>query len=79
LFTPFKGSVFLEVMGRLRVLALTRGIRVISYGPCSAEIARLGWLKREGDVGGGEGDGGGGERDGGGGEYSLQIFESVGG
>jgi SAM-dependent methyltransferase len=65
LYTPFKGSVFLEVMERLRVLALTRGIRVISYGPCSAEIARLGWLKRA--------------LDGSAGEYSLQIFESMGG
>jgi hypothetical protein len=64
LFTPFKGGVFLEVMERLRVLALEREIRVIGYGPCSAEIARLGWLRREGD---GEGLGG---------EYSLQIFSS---
>src|SRR5579863_5209044 len=65
LFTPFKGALFAEVMDRLRVLALTRMIRVVGYGPCSAEIARSGWLKQEGD--------------GSGGEYSLQIFESVGG
>jgi hypothetical protein len=65
LFTPFKGSLFAEVMERLRVLALTRTIRVIGYGPCSAEIARLGWLRREGN--------------GAGGEYSLQLFESLGG
>ena len=62
LFTPFKGEVFCQVMERVRVLALTREIRVISYGPCSAEIARLGWLKRDGD---GEGE-----------EYTLQIFNS---
>ena len=62
LFTPFKGEVFLRVMDRLRLLALTREIRVIGYGPCSAEIARLGWLRREGD--------------GKGGEYTLQIFSS---
>jgi SAM-dependent methyltransferase len=61
LFTPFKGEIFLEVMERLRVLALEREIRVIGYGPCSAEIARLGWLRREGD---------------GNGEYMLQIFRS---
>jgi hypothetical protein len=62
LFTPFKGEVFYQVMERLRLLALTREIRVIGYGPCSAEIARLGWLRREGG-----GDGG---------EYTLQIFSS---
>jgi SAM-dependent methyltransferase len=62
LFTPFKGEVFYQVMERLRILALTREIRVIGYGPCSAEIARLGWLRREG-----VGDGG---------EYTLQIFSS---
>jgi SAM-dependent methyltransferase len=62
LFTPFKGEVFCQVMERVRVLALTREIRVIGYGPCSAEIARLGWLKR--DEGGMIG------------EYSLQIFTS---
>jgi len=65
LFTPFKGEVFLQVMDRLRVLALTRGIRVIGYGACSAEVARLGWLRRE--EGGASG------------EYSLQIFSSSAG
>ncbi len=72
LFTPFKGEVFLQVMDRLRVLALTREIRVIGYGPCSAEIARLGWLRREED----EGAGAEGGDDG---EYTLQIFSSSAG
>ena len=62
LFTPFKGSLLAEVMERLRALASTRVIQVISYGPCSAEISRLAWLTREGD--------------GSGGEYTLQIFNS---
>jgi hypothetical protein len=62
LFTPFKGEIFCQVMEQLRVLALTRVIRVIGYGPCSAEIAWLGWLSREGD--------------GTGGEYTLQIFSN---
>jgi hypothetical protein len=62
LFSPFDGSLLTEVMERLRLLASMRAIRVISYGPCSAEIARLGWLRREGD--------------GKGGEYTLQIFSS---
>jgi SAM-dependent methyltransferase len=69
LFTPFKGQIFLEVMERLRVLALAREIRVIGYGPCSAEIPRLGWLRREGDEDGGE-------RGESAGEYVLQIFRS---
>jgi SAM-dependent methyltransferase len=63
LFTPFKGGVFFHVMERLRVVAASRRIRVITYGPCSAEIARLDWLKREedGEVG----------------EYDLQFFQFV--
>jgi SAM-dependent methyltransferase len=62
LFTPFKGSLLAEVMERLRALASTRVIQVISYGPCSAEISRLTWLSREGH--------------GTGGDYTLQIFTS---
>jgi SAM-dependent methyltransferase len=62
LFTPFKGEVFLRVMDRLRLLALTREIRVIGYGPCSAEIARLGWLRQEEGAASGE--------------YTPQIFNS---
>jgi SAM-dependent methyltransferase len=62
LFTPFMGSLLAKVMERLRALASTRVIQVISYGPCSAEISRLAWLTGEGD-----------ER---GGEYTLQIFNS---
>jgi SAM-dependent methyltransferase len=65
LFAPFRGEVFCKVMERVKAVAASRTIRVISYGPCSAEIARLDWLRREGD--------------GGGGEYSLQIFGSLGG
>jgi SAM-dependent methyltransferase len=68
LFTPFKGEVFCQVMGRLKALAVGRRIRVIGYGPCSAEIERLDWLRREGD---------GGDRETGtSGVYSLQIFSN---
>jgi len=63
LFTPFKGEVFCQVMDRVKTVASSREIRVVGYGPCSVEIARLDWLKREGDRGVG-------------GEYSLQIFRS---
>ena len=46
LFTPFKGEVFSRVMERVRLVALGRRVRVIGYGPCTEEIARLGWLRR---------------------------------
>jgi hypothetical protein len=72
LFTPFKGIMFSEVMERVRAVASSRAIRVVGYGPCSAEIARLGWLRREGEgLAGAEG----GDR-GPGGEYTLQIFSN---
>jgi SAM-dependent methyltransferase len=62
LFTPFKGSLLAEVMEQLRILTSMRVIRIISYGPCSAEIARQTWLSRVGN--------------GNAGEYTLQIFNS---
>src|SRR5580692_9690808 len=46
LFTPFKGEVFSQVMERVRLVALGRRVRVIGYGPCTEEIARLDWLRR---------------------------------
>lgn len=76
LFTPFKGGVFSQVMERVRVLALARRVRVVGYGPCSEEIARLEWLKKEGDGGGGGDGDGDGDGDASGGEYTLQIFSS---
>lgn len=63
LFTPFKGSLFAEVMERLRAVASGREIRIIGYGPCSAELARLDWLRRDGE--------------GLGGTYALQLFSSI--
>ena len=69
LFTPFKGEVFSQVMERLRAASLGRRVWVVGYGPCSEEIARLDWLKREGE------GGAGGDR-GSGGEYRLQIWRA---
>ncbi len=62
LFTPFKGEIFSQVMERLRMLASSREIRVVGYGPCSEEIARLDWLRREEGFTGSL--------------YSLQIFSN---
>jgi hypothetical protein len=70
LFTPFKGVMFHQVMERVKVASLGRRVRVVGYGPCSEEIARLDWLKREGDAGPEDRDGEPG------GEYALQIFSS---
>jgi hypothetical protein len=72
LFTPFKGEVFSQVMERVGVLALGCRIRVVGYGPCLEEIARLDWLRREGGAGADRGVGG---DCGVGGEYTLQIWE----
>lgn len=64
LFTPFRGVVFSQVMERVRAASLGRRVTVIGYGPCSEEIARLDWLRREEDWGA-RAEGG---------EYTLQIF-----
>lgn len=45
LYTPFRGAMLQEVLGRLQAEARTRPIRVCTYGPCTAEVARAGWLR----------------------------------
>jgi hypothetical protein len=69
LFTPFKGEVFSQVMERVRAVAASRGIRVIGYGPCTEEMARLDWLRRVPDGNTGV--------NGMAGVYTLQIFENL--
>jgi hypothetical protein len=70
LFTPFKGEVFSRVMERVRASSLGRRVRVIGYGPCTEEIARLDWLRRVPDENiGVDGMAGG--------VYMLQIFENL--
>ncbi|KAA6458592.1 methyltransferase domain-containing protein [Acidobacteria bacterium AB60] len=44
LYTPFTGSILRHVLDRLRQEARGRSIRVCSYGPCTATIARESWL-----------------------------------
>jgi len=44
LYTPFRGQMLQQVLERLRVEAEARAIRVCTYGPCTAEVARVGWL-----------------------------------
>lgn len=43
LYTPFTGGILKEVLDILRKEAMLRTIRVITYGPCTAEVATQGW------------------------------------
>jgi hypothetical protein len=49
MYTPFRGALLQRVLERLHAEATQRTIRVCSYGPCSAELARLPWLVPRGD------------------------------
>lgn len=44
LYTPFQGRMLEQVLDRLRLEAQARAIRICSYGPCTADIARANWL-----------------------------------
>jgi hypothetical protein len=44
LYTPFEGSMLLEVLERLRQRARSGPIRLASYGACTATVAQQGWL-----------------------------------
>jgi hypothetical protein len=45
LFTPFRGAMLGQVLERLSREGRERPIRVCTYGPCTAEIARASWLR----------------------------------
>lgn len=44
LYTPFSGTMLRSMLDRLAEVGRGRPIRVCSFGPCSATIAREGWL-----------------------------------
>jgi hypothetical protein len=44
MFTPFRGEVLQEVLAILKKESLKRKIKIISYGPCTTEIANQRWL-----------------------------------
>jgi len=44
MFTPFRGEMLREVLGMLWKESLKRKIKVITYGPCTAEVALQSWL-----------------------------------
>ena len=45
MFTPFRGEIMQEVLGMLRKVALHRQIRIVTYGPCTAQVALESWLE----------------------------------
>jgi hypothetical protein len=44
MFTPFRGEMLQEVLAVLRNESLLRKIKIITYGPCTAQVALQGWL-----------------------------------
>jgi hypothetical protein len=44
MFTPFKGEILQEVLELLRKESLRRKIKIITYGPCTAQVALQSWL-----------------------------------
>lgn len=46
MFTPFRGAILREVLELLRKEALRRRIKMITYGPCTTEVAGQSWLER---------------------------------
>lgn len=45
MFTPFRGKILQEVLEILRKESLQRKIKIITYGPCTTEVALQGWLE----------------------------------
>jgi SAM-dependent methyltransferase len=46
MFTPFKGDFMKYVLEKLRRQSLQRKIKIITYGPCSTQVALQSWLHR---------------------------------
>ncbi|MGZ3753631.1 MAG: hypothetical protein ACXVAY_01655 [Mucilaginibacter sp.] len=44
MFTPFTGTIMQDVLDKLKHESLTREIKVITYGPCTATVAQQTWL-----------------------------------
>ncbi len=47
MYTPFKGGILDEVLEVLRKESLSRKIKIITYGPCTARVALESWLDFE--------------------------------
>ncbi|MEP6613104.1 MAG: class I SAM-dependent methyltransferase, partial [Mucilaginibacter sp.] len=44
MYTPFRGEILQDVLALLRKESLTRKIKIITYGPCTAQVALHSWL-----------------------------------
>lgn len=44
MFTPFKGAILQEVLAVLKKEAQSRKIKIITYGPCTSQVALQPWL-----------------------------------
>jgi len=44
MYTPFKGEILRDVLALLRNESFKRKIKIITYGPCTAQVASQGWL-----------------------------------
>ncbi len=44
LYTPFVGKVLEQMLERLRQVSTQRQIRLCTFGPCTLQVARQGWL-----------------------------------
>jgi hypothetical protein len=44
MYTPFEGSMLVEVLERLRKRSRSRLIRLATYGTCTAIVAHQDWL-----------------------------------
>ena len=51
MYTPFKGKMLQDVLEILRKESLKREIRIITYGPCTSEVAAQDWLHRAFEAG----------------------------
>ncbi len=51
MYTPFSGEMLDEVLEILRKESLTRKIKIITYGPCSPQVAGQTWLVPGGPTG----------------------------
>ena len=47
LFTPFRGEMLKQVLALLQKEAVTRKIKVMTYGPCTEQVAKEPWLQRQ--------------------------------
>jgi len=47
MFTPFRGEIMQEVLAMLRKVSLSKEIRIVTYGPCTAQVALQSWLEMD--------------------------------